>query len=268
MCLIDQREQISFVGINSGLQLTERKESHSFELFDWSCPGRPTAVRTTPGLCGRQGLSHSIIACNLYLKLISVCAAWLGAKGSKPIWYTACVPFRFPAIWIRMWKRTIPSHFSPVSIFSFEAVMTWFFFFLPAAQPVLCFHWAQHIIEKRCGTKGKKGKLTDVQKKDVSTAQPFAVFFMFLLFMIMLRGTPCRHESPCSVSHSSRPGRYLLNTDKTAWDGKSTWINIYYGRCCFRQTLFRGNLLCIHRCYGNNLLIELFSKRFLLQSSK
>lgn len=29
-------------------------------------------------------------------------------------------------------------------------------------------------------------KLTDVQKKDVSMAQPFAVFSVFLLFMIVL----------------------------------------------------------------------------------
>lgn len=130
----------------------------------------------------------------------------------------------------------------------------------------------QNIIEKWCGTKGKKGKLTDVQKKDVSAAQPFAVFFMFRLFMIMLCGTPWRHESPCSVSYSSRPGRYLLHTQtKTAWDGKSTWINIYYGRCCFRQVLFRGNLLCIHWCYwcyGNNLLIEVCAQSSLLQCSK
>lgn len=48
------------------------------------------------------------------------------------------------------------------------------------------------------------------------------------------------------------------HTDKTAWDGKSTWINIYYGRCCFRQVLLRGNLVCIHRCYGNNLLKDFF----------
>lgn len=34
MSLIDQREQISFVGINNSLQLTEPKELHLFELFD------------------------------------------------------------------------------------------------------------------------------------------------------------------------------------------------------------------------------------------
>lgn len=34
MCLIDQREQISFVGINNSLPLTEPKEPRLFELFD------------------------------------------------------------------------------------------------------------------------------------------------------------------------------------------------------------------------------------------
>lgn len=48
------------------------------------------------GPCGRHGLFCSIIACNLYLKLISVCAAWLRAKSNKPIWYTACVCFSVP----------------------------------------------------------------------------------------------------------------------------------------------------------------------------
>lgn len=118
--------------------------------------------------------------------------------------------FLFGSLWIRMWKITIPIHFSVVSIFSFEGVMIRFF--PPAPWFVLCFHSVQNIIEKWCGTKGRKRKLTDAQKKDVSMAQPFAVFFMFLLFMIMLCGTPWRHESPCSVSYSSRPGRYLLHT--------------------------------------------------------
>lgn len=54
------------------------------------------------------------------------------------------------------------------------------------------------------------------------------------------------------------------HTDKTAWDGKSTWITIYYGRCCFRQVLFRGNLLCVRWCYGNNLLTEVLTKTFFL----
>ena len=53
-------------------------------------------------------------------------------------------------------------------------------------------------------------KLTDVQKKDVSMAQPFAVSSVFLLFMIVLCGTPRRHEGPCSMSHGSGPGCYLL----------------------------------------------------------
>lgn len=57
------------------------------------------------------------------------------------------------------------------------------------------------------------------------------------------------------------------HTDKTAWDGKSTWISIYYGRCCFRQVPFSKNLLCIHRCYGNNLLIEVFLQSFSPQCS-
>lgn len=34
MCLIDHREQISFVGINNSLQLTEPKELRLFELYD------------------------------------------------------------------------------------------------------------------------------------------------------------------------------------------------------------------------------------------
>lgn len=71
----------------------------------------------------------------------------------------------------------------------------------------------------------------------------------------------------CVIQFQARP-LPSAHPDKTAWDGKSTWINIYYGRCCFRQVLFRGNLLCIHRCYGNNLLIELFLQSFLLQCSK
>lgn len=62
----------------------------------------------------------------------------------------------------------------------------------------------------------------------------------------------------CVIQFQARP-LPSAHTDKTAWDGKSTWINIYYGRCCFRQVLFRGNLLWIHRCYCNNLLIEVFS---------
>lgn len=44
MCLIDQREQISFVGINNSLQLTEPEEPCLFELFDWSCPGKTAAL--------------------------------------------------------------------------------------------------------------------------------------------------------------------------------------------------------------------------------
>lgn len=71
----------------------------------------------------------------------------------------------------------------------------------------------------------------------------------------------------CVIQFQARP-LPSAHTDKTAWDGKSTWINIYYGRCCFRQVLFRGNLLWIHRCYGNNLLIEVFLQRFLLWCSK
>lgn len=55
---------------------------------------------------------------------------------------------------------------------------------------------------------------------------------------------------------------------KTAWDGKSTWINIYCGRCCFRQVLFRGNLLRLRRCYGNNPLTEVFLQSVWLQSCK
>lgn len=35
--------------------------------------------------------------------------------------------FRFLVMWIRMWKITIPLHFSLVSIFSFEGVMIRFF---------------------------------------------------------------------------------------------------------------------------------------------
>lgn len=100
-------------------------------------------------------------------------------------------------------------------------------------------------------------------------AQPFAVSSVFLLFMIVLCGTPRRHEGPCSVSHASRPGCYLLCVQtKTAWDGKSTWINIYYGRCCSRQVLFRGNLPWPRRCYGNNPLTEVFLHSVWLQSSE
>lgn len=71
----------------------------------------------------------------------------------------------------------------------------------------------------------------------------------------------------CVIQFQARP-LPSAHTDKTAWDGKSTWINIYYGRCCFRQVLFRGNLLWIHRCYGNNLLIEVFLQSFVLWCSK
>lgn len=116
---------------------------------------------------------------------------------------------------------------------------------------------------------GGGSKLTDVQKKDVSMAQPFAVSSVFLLFMIVLCGTPRRHKGPCSVSHASRPGCYLLCVQtKTAWDGKSTWINIYYGRCCSRQVLFRGNLPWPRWYYGNNPLTEVFLHSVWLQSSK
>lgn len=224
--------------------------------------------QSTVGLCGRRGLFCSLIASNLYLKLISLCAAWPRAKGTKPIWYTAGVSFRFLVMWIKMWKITIPLHFSLVSIFSFEAVMIRFFF-RPTWWFVLRFPCVQNIIEKWCGTKGKKRKLTDVQKKDVSMAQPFAVFFMFLRFMIMLCGTPWRHESPLlsAIQFETRP-LPSVHTDKTAWDGKSTWINIYYGRCCFRQVQFRGNLLRINLCYGNNLLIEVYLQGVLLWCSK
>lgn len=114
-----------------------------------------------------------------------------------------------------------------------------------------------------------RGKLTDVQKKDVSMAQPFAVSSAFLLSMIVLCGTPRRHEGPCSVSHGSRPGPYLLCAQtKTAWDGKSTWINIYHGRCCFRQVLFRGNLLWPRWCYSNNPLTEVLLQSVWLWRSK
>lgn len=72
----------------------------------------------------------------------------------------------------------------------------------------------------------------------------------------------------CVIRFQARP-LPSAHTDKTAWDGKSTWINIYYGRCCFRQVLLRGNLLCIHRCYGSNLLKEFFFlQSFLLCCSK
>lgn len=97
MCLIDQREQISFVGINNSLQLTEPKELRLFELYDWSCPEKTAALGALHrGLCGKHGLFCSIIASNLYLKLISVRAAWPRAKGTETIWYTARVSFRFP----------------------------------------------------------------------------------------------------------------------------------------------------------------------------
>lgn len=50
MCLIDQREHISFVGINNSLQLTEPKEPRWFELYDWSCPEKTAgAGRSAPG---------------------------------------------------------------------------------------------------------------------------------------------------------------------------------------------------------------------------
>lgn len=92
MCLIDQREQISFVGINNSLQLTEPEELHSFEAFDWSCPGQPPMWGTSRrALCGRHGLFCSIIASNLYLKLISLCATWPGAKGTETnLIYSMC----------------------------------------------------------------------------------------------------------------------------------------------------------------------------------
>lgn len=131
MCLIDQREHISFVGINNSLQLTEPKEPRLFELYDWSCPEKTAGhwVLCTGACVASAGLFCSIIASNLYLKLISVHAAWPRAKGTEPIWYTARVSFRFlPVMWIKMWKITIPSHFSPVSIFSFETVIIRFFF--------------------------------------------------------------------------------------------------------------------------------------------
>lgn len=65
----------------------------------------------------------------------------------------------------------------------------------------------------------------------------------------------------------ARPLPSVRQTE-TAWDGKSTWINIYYGRCCFRQVLFRGNLLWLRRCYGNNPLTEVFLQSVWFQSSK
>lgn len=60
MCLIDQREQISFVGINNSLQLTEPKELHLFELFDWSCLGKP-AMWGTPDRAYVAGMDTSVL---------------------------------------------------------------------------------------------------------------------------------------------------------------------------------------------------------------
>lgn len=92
MCLIDQREQISFVGINNSLQLTEPKELHLFELFDWSCPGKtalPGAMHRGPY---RQARALLFYYCQQSVFKTNICARRLaqGKRRRTNLIYSPC----------------------------------------------------------------------------------------------------------------------------------------------------------------------------------
>lgn len=167
----------------------------------------------------------------------------------------------FLVMWIRMWKITIPLHFSLVSIFSFEGVMIRFFF----SSSMIC------IMFSLCSKHNRKVIWNQREKEEINwraeerrfRGSTFCSFLHVSAFHDHALWNAPKTWEPllCVIQFQAR----LLpsaHTDKTAWDGKSTWINIYHGRCCFRQVLFKGNLLGMHRCYGNNLLIEVFLQSF------